>query len=380
VFSKKIPYVNLSLQWKNERSNLLKVIDKALSTGNWVGGENVNIFEKKIAKLCKTKYAVALNSGTDALTIGLHLLGVKRGDEVITVPNAFVATTAVIVHLGARPVFVDVLQDQNMNPELIEKVITKKTKAILPVHLTGRPAEMDKIIKISKKYNIPIIEDAAQSVGSLYENKPTGSFGEIGCFSAHPLKNLNAVGDSGYLTTNNKKIYIKAQDLINHGMTSSRNIIKKFGYVSRMDNLQAAVLNYRLKKLNKVIAIRRKNVEYYKKYLDQKNVFFPDEEKYQFNSYHTFVVQVDKRDHLKEYLLKNGINTTIHYPIPIHLQPAAKFLGYKKGSFPVVEGQSKKILTLPINQFLKAKEIYNICKYISKFYLKNEKKYSRKSI
>ena len=368
--SKKISYVNLSLQWKYEKSNLLRIIDRTLSTGDWSGGESVKIFEKKIAKLCKTKYAVALNSGTDALTIGLHLLGVKRGDEVITVPNSFIASTAVIVHLGARPVFVDVLQDQNINPDLIEKAITKKTKAILPVHLTGRPVEMDKIIKISKKYNIPIIEDAAQSVGSLYKNKPTGSFGKIGCFSAHPLKNLNAVGDSGYLTTNNEKIYIKTKDLINHGMTSNRNIIKNFGHVSRMDNLQAAVLNYRLTKLKKVISIRRKNVELYKKYLDLKNVFFPKEEKYQFNSYHTFVIQVARRNDLKKYLLKNGISTAVHYPIPIHLQPASKFLRYNKGSFPMAEMQSKKILTLPINQFLKVREIYNICKHINKFYSK----------
>ena len=366
----KISYVNLSLQWKNERYNLLKIIDKTLSGGSWVGGESVDLFEKKIAKVCNTKYAVALNSGTDALTIGLHLLGVRRGDEVITVPNSFIASVAVIVHLGAKPVFVDVLKDQNINPDLIEKAITRKTKAILPVHLTGRCAEMEKIIKISKKYNIPIIEDAAQSVGSIYKNKPAGSFGEIGCFSAHPLKNLNAIGDSGYLTTNNKTIYKKTKDLINHGMTSNRNVVKKFGYVSRMDNLQGAVLNYRLKKLKKTISIRRQNAVYYKQYLDQNNIYIPKEEKYQFNTYHTFVIQVKQRDSLKKYLMKNGINTTIHYPTPIHLQPAAKFLKYKKGSFPMVESQAKKILTLPINQFLKKKDIYNICQCINKFYLK----------
>ena len=366
-----IPYVNLNLQWKKEKKNLIKIINKTLEYDGWVGGQNIEKFEKNIAKLCKTKYALSLNSGTDALTLGLHLLGVRRGDEVITTPNSFIASTAVIVHLGAKPVFIDVLEDQNMNPDLLERAITKKTKAIMPVHLTGRICEMSNIIKIANKYNIPIIEDAAQSVGSLYKNKPAGSLGLIGCFSAHPLKNLNAIGDAGYLTTNNRKIYKAISDLKNHGMTSDRNKIKKFGYVSRMDNLQAAVLNYRLSNLKQVISKRRKNVEFYKRYLNFDNVFIPHEKKYQFNTYHTFVVQVDRRNQLKEYLLKNRINTTIHYPIPIHLQPAAKFLGYKKGSFPITERQAERILTLPINQLLKQKEIKKISDKINYFYEKS---------
>ena len=173
-------------------------------------------FEKKISKLCKTKYCVALNSGTDALTLGLHLLGVRRGDEVITPPNSFIASTAVILHLGAKPIFVDVKDDQNINEKEIEKKITKKTKAIMPVHLTGRMCSMDKIMNISKKYRIPVIEDGAQSILSKYKGKMSGSWGDIGCFSTHPLKNLNASGDGGFITTNNKKIYdtIKNQDLM----------------------------------------------------------------------------------------------------------------------------------------------------------------------
>jgi len=301
--------------------------------------------------------------------LGLHLIGVKKGDEVITTPNSFIASTAVIVHLGAIPVFVDVLPDQNMNPDLLESVITKKTKAIMPVHLTGRIAEMSKIINIGKKYNIPIIEDAAQSIGSLYKNKAAGSFGIVGCFSAHPLKNLNAIGDAGFLTTDNHKIYKKIIDLRNHGMTN-RNKVNQFGHVSRMDNLQAEVLNYRLKKLNKVIKRRRNNVELYKKYLNLKNIFIPDEKEYEFNTYHTFVIQVNKRDQLKKFLQKKGIGTAIHYPIPIHLQPAARFLGYKKNSFEEVERQAKRILTLPINQYLEKKDIQRITDEINYFYTK----------
>ena len=257
----KIPFVNLNLQWRKEKKDLLKIIDQTLANDNWVGGKNIHKFEKNIAKLCNTKYAVSLNSGTDALTFALHLLGVRRGDEVITTPNSFIATVAAIVHLGAKPVFVDVLPDQNMNPNLLENVITKKTKAIMPVHLTGRISEMFEISKIADKYNIPVIEDAAQSIGSLYNNKPSGSLGVVGCFSAHPLKNLNAVGDAGYLTTNSNKIYKRVIELRNHGMVN-RNKIRRFGHVSRMDNLQATVLNYRLRKLKKIIAIRRKNVEW----------------------------------------------------------------------------------------------------------------------
>jgi dTDP-4-amino-4,6-dideoxygalactose transaminase len=366
----KIPYVKLNLQWKKEKSSLIKIINETLENDSWVGGRNIYKFEKNIARLCKTKYAVSLNSGTDALTLGLHLLGVRRGDEVITVPNSFVASVSVIVHLGAKPVFIDVLPDQNMNPELLEKAITKKTKAIMPVHLTGRMAEMYAINRIARKYNIPVIEDAAQAIGSLYNGKPAGSLGAIGCFSAHPLKNLNAIGDAGYLTTNNKKIYEKVIELRSHGIVN-RDIIKNFGYVSRMDSLQAAVLNYRLKNLQKIIIQRRKNVELYDKYLDKKYVFFPNEKKHQFNSYHTFVIQVDKRDKLKKFLEKNNIMTAIHYPIPIHLQPAAKFLGYPKGSFEKAENQAKRILTLPVNQFLNRNEIKRISEKVNMFYIKN---------
>ena len=365
----KIPYVNLNLQWSKEKKQLLKIIDKTLSEDKWVGGKNIEKFEQNISKLCNTKYAVALNSGTDALTLGLYLLGVRKGDEVITIPNSFVASISVIVHLGAKPVFTDVLEDQTMNPKLLERAITKKTKAIMPVHLTGRISEMNEINKIAKKYNIPVIEDAAQCVGSKYYNKPAGSLGSLGCFSAHPLKNLNAIGDSGYLTTNNYEVYKKAKQLKSHGMVS-RDRIKSFGYVSRMDNLQAAVLNFRLKNLKNVIKKRRENFKLYKKYLDPKHIFFPEEKKYQFNSYHTFVIQTDKRNQLKNYLSSKGIGTAIHYPIPLHLQPPSKYLGYKIGSFKIAEKQAKRILTLPIHQYLKHNEIKYIADNVNVFHKK----------
>ena len=363
----KIPYVNLAKQYIKEKKNLNKIFNNVLNSGNYVGGNFIKNFEKNISKFCGTDYCVSLNSGTDALTLALYLSGVRKGDEVITTPNSFIASTAVIVHLGAKPVFVDVLEDQNINPHLIENKITSKTKVIMPVHLSGRVCKMDKIKKIARDNNLIIIEDSAQAIGSKYDGKMSGSFGEIGCFSAHPLKNLNAIGDSGFLTTNSKKIYDLANDLKNHGMTN-RNVVKNFGNVSRMDNLQAEILDYRLKKLPNIIKNRRKNAEIYREIIDQKNVFIPIETTKEFNTYHTFVIQVPKRDKLKKYLKSQGIETSIHYPIPIHLQPAAKKLGYKKGDFLKTEEQSKKILTLPINQFLTEKEIKYISNKINKFY------------
>jgi dTDP-4-amino-4,6-dideoxygalactose transaminase len=365
----KISYVNLAKQYHIEKKKIIKIIDSVFSSGNYIGGDQVEIFEKEISKFCNTKYCVALNSGTDALTLALHTLGVRRGDEVITTPNSFIASTAVIVHLGAIPIFVDVKDDQNIDPDLIEKKITKKTKVIMPVHLTGRMCEMDKIMKIARKYKLKVVEDAAQAIGSMYLNKKSGSIGDIGCFSAHPLKNLNAVGDSGYLTTNSKKIAEYIKDLRSHGMTN-RNIVKNFGYVSRMDNLQASILNFRLKNLQNIILKRRKNAELYNNYINSKHVYIPKENNKEFNTYHTFVIQTENRDKLKKYLFSKGIQTAIHYPYPIHLQPCAKKLGYKKGDFKKTELQSKKILTLPINQFLSKKNIIFIAKNINNFFEK----------
>jgi len=364
----KIPYVNTQTQYRIERKQLLKVIDQTLGSGTWVGGSEIEKFEKKISKICKTKYCISLNSGTDALTLALHLLGVRKGDEVITPPNSFIASTAVIVHLGAKPIFVDVKKDQNIDENKIEEKITNKTKAIMPVHLTGRMCAMDKIMSISKKYKIPVIEDCAQSIMSKFKDKMSGGWGDVGCFSAHPLKNLNALGDAGYLTTNNKNIYDKIKNLRSHGMEESRNNIKNFGYVSRMDNLRAAVLNFRIKKLKKITTIRRNNANLYLRNLNLDNVYFPMEKKEEFNTYHTFVIQVKDRDKLRKYLKKKGVETAIHYPIPIHLQTASKFMGHEVGSFLETERQSKEILTLPVNQYLKKTEITYICKLINNFY------------
>lgn len=365
-FANKIPYVDLKNQWKEERDDLLPIIDRLLESGKYVGGEEIELFEHSVAKLCQTRYAVALNSGTDALMFALMLSGIKKGDEVITPPNSFIASTASIVHVGAKPVFVDVLTDQNLDPSRIEDAITSNTKAIMPVHLTGRVCDMDSILDIANKYNLIVIEDAAQAIGSKYKDKLSGSMGDIGCFSTHPLKNLNACGDGGFLTTNNTELYHQLKSLRNQGMVD-RDIVNSFGSVSRMDNIQAAILNFRLDKLDEVIFKRRENAQAYIQGLDRNKIFIPDEKDYEFNTYHTFVIQTEHRNELKDFLSKNGIGTAIHYPIPIHLQPASRKLGFKKGDFPITEKQSKEILTLPINQSLTRSNLDMIISKINEF-------------
>lgn len=347
-----IPYVQVNKQYEEECGELEAVVRDVLANRSHVGDKIVDELEEELAVYCGTKYAVALNSGTDALIFAMLTAGIKKGDEVITPPNSFVASTSSIIHIGAKPVFADVLPDQNIDPDAVEAAITKRTKAIMAVHLTGRLCQMDKLQKIADKHGLLIIEDAAQSIGSQYNGKKSGSFGTAGCFSTHPLKNLNACGDGGFVTTDNADIANRVRRLRAHGMVD-RVTVEEWGFVSRMDTMQAAILKFRLGRLQSVIERRRANAKYYQDNLMHGNIFFPECRKEEYNTFHTFVIQVDNhRDALQEHLSKLGIKTTIHYPIPIHLQPAAKSLGHKKGDFPVTEGQSGKILTLPVNQYM----------------------------
>ncbi len=362
----KIPYVNLIAQWESERDELLSIIDNVLASGQYIGGPIVEEFEKRAAAICESKHCVALNSGTDALVCGLVAMGVRCGDEVITPPNSFVASTAAIMYIGATPVFVDVLPDQNIDPSKIEAAITAKTKVIMPVHLTGRMARMDEIKVIADRHQLQIIEDGAQSIGSKYNDIPSGKWGRVGCFSAHPLKNLNACGDGGFLVTDDDDIAFLIRLMRNHGLID-RNTVQIFGSVSRMDALQAAILNFRIQKLEKVTEKRRKNAALYRKLLDTSKLFIPEETEAEFNTYHTFVIQVSNRDQLKKKLEEVGIETGIHYPIPIHLQPAAQKLGYQLGGFPITEKQAGEILTLPVNQFLEPAQIEYIANTINSF-------------
>ena len=363
-----ISFTALSHQWNDEREELLPILEKVFASGKFVGGEYINVLEKKLADLCGTKFCLLLNSGTDALVCSLIGAGVKAGDEVITPPNSFIASTAAIAHIGATPKFIDVLPDQNMDPAKLKSAITDKTSAIMPVHLTGRVCRMDEILKISVDYSIPIVDDAAQAIGSKYQGKCAGAWGLIAAFSTHPLKNFNACGDGGFVTTNNEGIYKKIKSMRNHGM-ENRNLVKSFGYVSRMDNLQAAILDFRLDKLSWIIKKRRENVQLYHSLLKSEFVRLETEKDYEYNTYHTFVVHCERRDELQKYLEKKGINTAIHYPIPIHKQLAyTEKFGPSREKYENCERQSEKILSLPIHQYLTENDIKFICNEVLLFY------------
>jgi dTDP-4-amino-4,6-dideoxygalactose transaminase len=361
-----IPYIDLAAQYAAEREQLLPIIDDILASGSYIGGEVVERLEGKLAALCGVRHVVVLNSGTDALILGLRALGIGPGDEVITPPNSFVASTAAIVHVGARPVFVDVQSDQNIDPNLIAAAITPRTKAIMPVHLAGRIADMDPVLELARSHSLFVIEDAAQAVGSRYRGRPAGSFGAVGCFSTHPLKNLNAIGDGGFITTNSDDIFSFVRLQRNHGLVD-RNTVKEFGLVSRMDTLQAAVLEFRLGRLDEIIGQRRANAAHYCSLFDRSDIFVAPERDFEFNTYHTFVIQVERRDPLQRHLANKGIGTAIHYPVPIHLQPAAAGLGYRRGDFPTTESQAERILTLPINPSLTCHQIETIAEETKRF-------------
>ena len=263
----KIDFIDLKQRYKDEKKDLLKIFDKVLKKGSLILTKEVENFENNICDYTKSKYCLGLNSGTDGLMMALWALGIKKGDEIITTPLSFVASIGAIVHVGAVPVFVDVKNDLNINEDLIQAAITKKTKAIMPVHWTGKICEMDKIMKIAQKNKLYVIEDAAQGMGSFYKNKHAGTFGDIAAFSAHPLKNLNAIGDGGFVITNNEKLYKKINLYRNHGI-KSRDYVEFFGVNSRLDSLNAEILSFRLKKLKSIITKRRKNVSLYRKYLE----------------------------------------------------------------------------------------------------------------
>lgn len=365
--SSPVPYVDLGAQFSEERKELMGIAERVFAEGAFVGGAAIGQLEEEIASFVGTRHAVAVNSGTDALTLAMRALDIGPGDEVITPPNSFVASTGTIVHVGAAPVFADVRDDQNFDPAAVEAAVTPRTKAIMPVHMTGRVCDMNALQAIADRHGLSVIEDAAQAMGSTYHGKRSGSFGDVGCFSAHPLKNLNACGDGGYVTTNDEAVAERIRRLRNHGMTD-RNTVVEFGYVSRMDTLQAEILRMRLGRLASAIERRRRNVELYREHLDPAHVFIPPCRDYEYNTFVLFVVQLDRRDELQAHLADLNIGSAVHYPIPIHLQPAAASLGYRKGSFPVVERQAERILSLPHHQYLREDQVRFVADAVNAFY------------
>ena len=363
----KVELIDLKQRFKNEEKTIMKIVHKVLSKGNLILTKEVQNFEKSICKYTNTKYCLGLNSGTDALMMSLWSSGIKKGDEVITSPISFVATANAIVHVGAKPVFVDVGDDLNINPDLIENAITKKTKAIIPVHWTGRVCQMDKIMKIANKYGLIVIEDAAQATGAYYKKKHAGTFGKISAFSTHPLKNLNALGDGGFIITNEKKLYDKIRLYRSHGL-EGRDDAKIIGVNSRLDSLNAEVLSFRLKKLKEIIKKRKRNINLYRKYIKTNKVKILDDGKNEINSYVMFITLSKKREKLQNYLKKYGIQSLLYYPTPLHMHKSMKFLKYGKGSLPNAERIANEVISFPHHQYITEKQIKYVCSKINVFY------------
>jgi len=364
----KVKYIDLPKQAHAE-DMLSDIRELLLKTGQFTLGPQVSEFEEKFAQLCQTKYAVGVNSGTDALFLSLKALDIGTGDEVITVPNSFLATTGAIVIAGATPVYVDVNDEYNIAPDLIEAAITPRTKAVMPVHLTGNPADMPRITDIASRNNLYVIEDAAQAISAAIDGKPTGSFGITGAFSMHPLKNLNVWGDGGAVTTNSQDIRDKLVLLRNHGMVN-RDECSVFAYNSRLDTLQAIVALRLMHDLEDITNTRIRHAQIYDEGLAELAEFVtvPPRRKNVKQVFHTYVIQVKHRNELYKYLLDNGIEAKVHYPVPLHLQEAAQFLGYKEGDFPVCEAQARSILTLPVHQHLTEEQLAYVVNAIKKFY------------
>lgn len=364
----KVPYIDLSSQYKDIKNDVLSKISEIIDSGMFVLGEEVNTFENDIKKYTGSKYCLGLNSGTDALILALKAINIKQNDEVLVPPNSFLASASAIALAGAKPVFVDVNDDYTIDYNRIEAAITSKTKAIIAVHLTGRPACMDEIMEIAYKHKLFVIEDAAQAIGAKYKNQFVGSIGHFGCFSLHPLKNLAAAGDGGFITTNNEEFYSYLLKARNHGLLN-RDECEFWSYNSRLDNIQAAILNVKLNKLEEWNNRRKQIAKIYKYNLDEYLEYTPVSN-HDFDAvYHTYVVRTPKRDQLKEFLLTNGIDTKIHYPIPIHLQKSASYLGYKKGDFPIAEYHANTILSLPVYPELNEEQINYVINKIKEFFL-----------
>ena len=363
----KIPLVDLKTQYLSIKTEIDEAIQRVIDNTAFIMGEEVKRFEEEFASYCNVKYAIGTSSGTTALHLALITCGVDKGDEVITVPNTFIATTEVISQCGAKVVFVDIDEKSyNLDVTKLESAITPKTKAILPVHLYGQPAHLTPIIDIAKKHNFKVIEDAAQAHGAEYKGQRVGGIGDVGCFSFYPAKNLGAFGDAGMLVTNNEEIAEKVDMLRNHGrFTKYEHLVEGYNY--RLDALQAAILGTKLKHIDEWTDKRRYNADLYSELLQDVDVITPKEMDYVKHVYHLYVIRTTKRDELGDWLESNGVSTGIHYPIPLHLQKAYEYLGHRVGDFPVAERCANEILSLPMYPELREEQIEYIVKAIKGF-------------
>jgi dTDP-4-amino-4,6-dideoxygalactose transaminase len=363
-----VPYSYLNRQF-SDIDAYLDDIRQVVRAGDFTLGPAVEQFEDRFAALTGLPHAIGVGSGTDALILPLRALGIGPGDEVITSPNTFVASVAAIAMTGAKPVFVDNNDEYTIDVDRIEAAITPRTKAILPVHLTGNPADMPAIVAICDRHNLAIVEDAAQAILAAIDGKHVGSWGAAAGFSLHPLKNLNVWGDGGIVVTRSAAMRDKLRLLRNHGM-ATRDDIHVWGANSRLDSVQAVVALRLMSEVRDITDRRIANARKYDRaFADMSDVItVPRRRPNVCQVFHTYVILVSERDRLLRHLLERGIRAKVHYPIPLHLQPAASGLGYRPGDFPVCEAHCRSMLTLPVHQHLTAQEIDSVVGEVRRFY------------
>ena len=360
--------VDLKGQYERIKTEIDSAIHNVLDTTAFIGGPDCSEFEKEMAVYVGTKHAIGCANGTDALQIAMMALGISHGDEIITTAFSFVATTETIAVIGAKPVYVDINPKTfNIDVDQLEKAITSKTKAIIPVHLYGQPADMDEILSVAKKHNIPVIEDNAQSIGAIYKGKRAGSFGAISTTSFYPAKNLGCFGDGGMIFTNDDHLAVQLKMVANHG-SKIRYFHEVLGLNSRLDTIQAAVLRVKLKHLESYATTRQQVAAWYNKYLDGKKVVTPFVSTERNHVYHQYSILVENRDELQNHLKKANIPSAVHYPKALHLQPAFMNYGFVEGDFPHAEYAANHILCLPIHTELTEEQVKFVSENINAFY------------
>ena len=359
---------NYLLQQFADRDEILAKIKDVVTSGEFTLGREVDRLEDEFAAIIGARHAIGVGSGTDALFLSLKALGIDRGDEVITTPYTFFATIGAIVAAGAKPVFADIRDDYNIDPARVEASVTDRTKAILPVHWSGKPCDMDPILKTANRHGLAVVEDACHAVKARYRGRGAGVLGTLGCFSFHPLKNLNVWGDGGIITTDSDDLAGRLRLLRNHGLLN-RDECGAFGYNSRLDTVQAVVARHLLPKLEHITERRIANAAYFDERLRAiSQIRVPKRESWVKQVYHLYIVRCERRDELQQFLVARGVDAKIHYPVPMHLQPAAKFLGYKPGDFPVSEETVKSVLSLPVHEFITREQQDRVVDLIGKFF------------
>lgn len=362
-----IPLLDLAPQYEPIKDQILKVMEEILDSKQFINGPKVDQFEKELAIYCESNYSIGMTSGSDTLIVALMAIDIKPGDEVITTPFTFFATVGAITRMGAIPIFVDINPETfNIDVTKIEEKITKKTKAIMPVHLFGQMAEMDPIMAIAKKHNLTVIEDSAQSIGATYKGKKACSIGDMGSLSFFPSKNLGCCGDGGALITQDEALAKKIKSLRNHGEVT-RYHHQYIGGNFRLDALQAAILSIKLPLLEQQHEKRIKNAEVYNQNLKENKIKKPIIHKDCKSIYNQYTLRVENRDKFQTYLTENGIGSAIYYPRPMHIQECFEYLGHKEGDFKESERAAKEVISIPIYDGLTEKQLDKICNVINAF-------------